>query len=311
MRVHAVARALAEQDVPTHLDYTPELDVLIVQKKLTEERLAIAQRAKADGCLLVYDIDDLGEALWYWTTPSLLEQILHNADLVITATEEQREQLRVLHNTEPIAVVPCPIDYLPTAPGPAQVRAGGTLRVLWFGSHSNLGLLEPYLEPLMALRDVQPVIVTNAACLSALSARHPSIECVAWSLDSFVTVLRGTDLTTLMHDGSAADRSKGNNKMVTSIAWGVPAVVSRTPDYERTAIELGVEGAVFDGPEDFASAIERLRQPRARSAYLRRAQPRVWRRYAGPAVARQLLRALDAAHRARGGAQNRRLPQDL
>lgn len=295
MRVHAIRRALAEQMVPTFLSYTRGLDVLILQKKLTERHLEIAKEARADGCLIVYDIDDLGEALWYWTTRPLLERTLDMADLVLTATPEQRDEVIRQFRARRVAVIPCPIDYFPASLPSVDVRDEAPLRVLWFGNFSNFGLIQPYLAPLTGLPDVKPVVVTNAECVDFLSQQYSSIECVAWSLDSFVTVLRGTDVVLLTHDGSIEDRAKSNTKMVTSIAWGVPAVVSRTPDYERTAREFGIEEALFDGIGDFASAIERLRPAQARQAYLARAQPRAWRRYAAAAVARELLHVLQSA----------------
>jgi hypothetical protein len=96
----------------------------------------------------------------------------------------------------------------------------------------------------------------------------------------------------LSHDGTAADRSKSNNRMISSIAWGVPAIVSRTPEYERTAREAGVTGALFDTPAQMVAAIERHRPAAARAAYLDRAQPHVWRHHAPAVVAGQLLQIL-------------------
>ena len=68
-----------------------------------------------------------------------------------------------------------------------------------------------------------------------------------------------------MHDGSEWDRAKSNNRMITSIAWGVPAVVSCTPEFERTAIEAKVPYAIFAGKTDLPATIERLRPPEVRS----------------------------------------------
>lgn len=92
-----------------------------------------------------------------------------------------------------------------------------------------------------------------------------------------------------MHDGSELDRGKSNNKMITSIAWGVPAVVSRTSEYERTARELGVADTVFEDQADLYAIIERLRSADARNAYLAAAQPEVWKQYAPRVIAQNFL----------------------
>jgi hypothetical protein len=294
LRVHAIARELRSAGVPVSLDYAPRTDVLIVQKRLDEERLNLVRRARSEGSFIVYDVDDLGDALFYWTTPQLFEQMMADADLVLTATEKQREQLAHLGRSAATATLPCPIDYFPKRPMAPRRNSARTLRVLWFGSHSNIGLLERYLEPLLAMQDVQPVVVTNVERTAELAKRYPSVEVAPWALETFVHLLRSADITLLMHAGSDADRAKSNNKMVTSVAWGVPAVVSRTPDYLRTAIELGVEHSVFEGVSDFAQRIEGLREHRARRAYVALAQPRVWRRYAGAVIALQLLKLIAA-----------------
>jgi hypothetical protein len=308
LRVHVIARALRSAGIPVSLDYAPGADVLIVQKRLDDERMDLVRRARSEGSLVVYDVDDLGEALWYWTAPQLFEQMMAHADLVLTATDRQREQLTHFGRAAPTATLPCPIDYFPKRRMAPRVSSARTLRVLWFGSHSNIGLLERYLEPLLAMKDVQPVVVTNAERTTEVSERHPSIEVVPWALETFVDSLRSADITLLMHDGTDADRAKSNNKMVTSVGWGVPAVVSRTPDYLRTAIELGVEDSVFDGVRDFSQRIERLREYRARKAYVALAQPRVWHRYADVVIARRLLKLLAAVDRHTARRQRRPPP---
>jgi len=83
--------------------------------------------------------------------------------------------------------------------------------------------------------------------------------------------------------------------MTTSIVWGVPAIVSRTPEYERTARQAKVEYAVFDGPDDLDSVVDRLRSDAARSSYLTVAQPRIWSLYAPRVVARSFLGLVCAA----------------
>jgi hypothetical protein len=69
----------------------------------------------------------------------------------------------------------------------------------------------------------------------------------------------------------------------------VPAVVSRTPEFERTARESGVDYAVFGNERQLLAAVDRLRSSACRVDYLRVAQPAIWRAYSPEAVARRFL----------------------
>jgi hypothetical protein len=151
-------------------------------------------------------------------------------------------------------------------------------------------LFEQYASTLSKLNNVQLVVVTDVAVIASFSGHYPGIICLPWSLSTFVSILQSCHLTCLMHDGSEWDRAKSNNRMVTSIAWGVPAVVSCTPEYERTATEAMVPYAVFTGKTDLPATIERLRPLEARSAYLATAQPYVWSRYSPKAIAANYVR---------------------
>jgi glycosyltransferase involved in cell wall biosynthesis len=118
---------------------------------------------------------------------------------------------------------------------------------------------------------------------------QPEVKFLPWNLDNFTSVLQTFDIACLMHDGDIYDRAKGNNKMISAITWGVPAVVSRTPEYERTAKEAGIEDALFSDERELVAAIERLRDPAARENYLERAQGSVWQRYAPQVIAGQFI----------------------
>ena len=110
-----------------------------------------------------------------------------------------------------------------------------------------------------------------------------------WSLSDFIPVLQDCDLACLMHDGKVHDIAKGNNKMISAITWGVPAVVSRTPEYQRTAQEDGIEYAIFSDEKELPVVIERLRSPAARERYIQAAQPAIWSRYSPDVIASQYI----------------------
>ncbi len=289
IRAFSLQRSLSALGHDARLEDAGPADVLFIQKRATPETLALARRAARAGTLVIYDVDDLGLPLWYSVAPTVLFRLLRVAHLVTTDTAGHRDLLLSDYGARAVEVVPDTIDYSPAGPARPDLPEGDLLRVLWFGHATNLPLFERYALRLAALQGVEVVVSTSAAAIAPLSARFPSIAFVPWTKDGFVALLQSCALTVLPHDGGENDRSKSNNRMIASITWGVPAVVSRTPEYERTAREAGVEQALFDGPEELGEVVERLRSPAARRAYLEAAQGEVWRRYSPEAVARRFL----------------------
>ena len=301
IRAYTLLRSLAGIGCETALADIDGADVVLVQKRVSPELLDIIARARDNGALIVYDVDDIGRALWYHIAPTALFRLLGLVDVVITDTEMHAESLRRDYGIAAVEIVPDAVDYHPVAPARPPLSDGKSLRVLWFGSASNIALFERDLPALQSIEGVQVVGLTNAHKLKALSARHPRVSFLPWARETFVEVLQSCDLTVLSHDGSAADLAKSNNRMIASITWGVPALVSRTPEYERTAREAHIEYAVFGDETEMAGAIEHLRSPAARKAYLDSAQPEIWDRYSPHAVARRFLDVVNSSQRRTGG----------
>src|SRR5207253_4210046 len=93
IRVYSLQKAMAKHGVCAAVGFEPESDVVVVQKKITDEILNLAGKAKDQGAAIVYDVDDLSGALDYWTSPAHFAGILELADLITTDTEGHREFL--------------------------------------------------------------------------------------------------------------------------------------------------------------------------------------------------------------------------
>lgn len=290
IRVYTFQRELAKRGIAATLGSSAKANVLYIQKKVTRKILWQSRLAKIRGAVVIYDVDDFGSALWYWVPKVYFEQMLRLADLVTTCSDEQLALLTSQYNIEHSAVVSPAIDYYPTAPVQPLLKDRGYLRVAWFGSSSNFHLFEQYLPSLLEMPDLKIVVITNLEAVKDRSERYPDVIFKDWSLQSFVATLQTCDLSCLMHDGTKEDHAKGNNKMIASITYGVPAVVSRTPAYESTAREVGVETAVFFNAQELCTVIESLRSPEARQEYLDLAQPIVWNRYSPEVIAQQYIK---------------------
>src|ERR1700690_1385287 len=89
IRVYGLTRALRTEGAKATVGAHGDLDVLVVQKRLTDEIPRTALAVGGRGAMLVYDVDDFGDSLWWWAAPELVEMMVAAADLVVTATPEQ------------------------------------------------------------------------------------------------------------------------------------------------------------------------------------------------------------------------------
>lgn len=294
-RVYTIQAALEKRGIQSNYGYSFGSNVFFIQKKVTREILIQAKIAKILGNFIIYDVDDLGDALWYWAPKKYFEKMLRLADIVTTGSQSQLDYLLSYYKIKRSAVIFSTIDYFPTEPVQLLHHNRSKLRIMWFGNPLNFKIFERYIGLLVKLPNIEIVVVTSKRWIEmhAKNYNHSIIFC-SWTLCGFVSTLQTCDLALLMHDGKTEDRAKSNNKMIASITWGVPAVVSRTPEYERTAREIGVKYAVFSDESDLCNVIERLRPAEARNEYLKTAQPAIWDRYSPEVIANKYIEIAQA-----------------
>lgn len=291
IRVYSFQKILDKRGIPSTCGYSPKASVFFFQKKVSAKNIWLARLARAMGNIIIYDVDDSGQDLWAWVPKS---NFLKMAGIAHAVTVCSREQLKILkseiHIGEKGFIIPNAIDYFPEAPVKLKQIKREKLQIVWFGNRRNFThLFEKYVNALLKIPDAEIYAILANKDIPKLSSRHPRVNFLPWNLDSFTSVLQQFDIACLMHDGDIYDMAKGNNKMIAAITWGVPAVVSRTPEYERTAKEAGIEDALFSNEKELAFAIERLREPAAREKYLEKAQGPIWKLYSPEVIAGQFL----------------------
>jgi hypothetical protein len=277
------------QDVPI------TAEVVVIQKRVTSEILDQAVQAKSRGRIVVYDVDDSGNALWYWAAPRLCHKMLMLADLVTVDTPERGEWLERASKGITVATMSNPIDYGPSGPVAFVPVERSPLRILWFGSSSTFESFFGYASALASLPNVKVVVCSERTEAIDRAVGMLNLEVRPWTREGFVDVLQSCALSCLTHDGSPDDLRKSNHKMITSVSWGVPALVSDTPEYARTAREAGVGDAVFSNAAELLLAVERYRGAAARRSYLSSAQSIVWQSYAPEHIGRMFIRIIEEA----------------
>lgn len=282
-------RFLRERGIRAELGFRLNADIYFFQKKITNLSIWQARIAKFMRRAVIYDVDDLGGALWYWVSEKNLRKMLRIADAVTTCSIEQLNFLKDAYGIKKGFVIPNTVDYFPNSPFKHSQIERPRLRLVWFGNSSNFCIFEKYIDTLLSVPNIELLAIVNEADIQEMRSKHPELNFRSWSIDTFIPTLQQCDLAVLMHDGDPEDYAKGNNKMITAITWGVPAVISRTPEYERTAREAGIEYALFSDSDELAQAVERLRTPEARERYLNTAQSQIWDRYSPDVIAQQVL----------------------
>jgi hypothetical protein len=289
IRCYTLQSVLERNGIAARFGVGGNPDILFVQKKVTPDILAEARRVANTGGAIIYDVDDLGAALDYWAPPALFNEMIRLADLVTTDTEGHMNHIAAAYAPRRVAIVPDAIDYYPRTPAKLSVTEANPMRIFWFGSVSNISLFAKYTATLTALQNIEVVVATGQDSIAQCQQDFPAVTFVPWSRAGFIETLQSCHISCLMHDGSDIDRTKSNNKMITSIGWGIPAVVSSTPEYARTAREAGIEYAIFNDNKDLPGVIEKLRSPDARKDYLKYSQSIIWSLYSPQSVALSFL----------------------
>ena len=293
LRVYTLIDAFKSLGIEATASFDDSARFFIFQKKLNIEAIALAKKLKSEGKIVIYDVDDMPPGLDYWAPDPLFKEMLEIAMLIITDTSGHKSHLLQFYEVStPIAVIPDTIDYFPQKWHAPATLDDSPIRVLWFGSVSNIALFEKYVDKLQSIASIKIVAAINPNFIGEYYERYPFMEFQPWSLNKFPDILRGCHLTLLMHDGSEVDRQKSNNKMICSINLGVPAIVSNTPDYAETAIKCGIDSSIFKDTDDVERCILELFTKESRLNYLNSAQNKVWQYYAPVAKARQLQNLL-------------------
>ncbi|MBI4023465.1 MAG: hypothetical protein HY360_00695 [Verrucomicrobia bacterium] len=301
VRVYSLVRALARKGVRADIGPRLDSDIVVIQKGVAEQTLHYVAEVKRRGKSVIYDADDVGATLALFGGKDLIRRMCQAADLVTTDTAGHREQLMRDFQCRNVEVIPNPIDYDPSCPVETQVAEAQPLRVVWFGNAGNFPMIQPFVDMLTALPDARFVVIMNAFAKDLIYKTYPSVEFIPWARNDFLAHLRNCHLSCFFHDQSETARHKSNNKMIASIHWGVPAIVSNSAEYERTARECGVADAVFSDHRSLHETIERFRPAEARRRYLQIAQPIVWQRYAPDVVAEIFMNVLRKLLQSRSG----------
>jgi len=205
----------------------------VFQKVRPFERLTSARRRNA---FVIYDFDDNYLLEGVGTRDDIL-RFINLVDMVTVGSPDLLEAVTPYHDRVYLFENPLDVDdgVMPRS------ATGWRGRIGWFGNRTNLTALES-----LALQYAVTTVTRDGD--------------VEWRLETVDEVTRGFDLIlipVLLDDWT---RSKNANRLLKSVALGVPFLASRTEEHERTVDDLGLPRYLLvDAGEDWDAAIDRVR----------------------------------------------------
>lgn len=237
-----------------------QTDIVFVQKRIDAQILNYVSIAKQRGAIIIYDLDDYGPALaWLNIDPEIERRFLSLCDMITTDTQARCDYLSSDPKYKGVGakrVIPDPIDYmLDPRSKPVQMRTHAW-RGAWFGNDVNIISAAPYLQMLPGVSALAAFdVFTNAASLMKIKEKFPTFGYHAWALETFVHNLSTYDFTMLIHNQDVEGEQKSNNKMLVSLALGIPPFVSNTAAYRDTAHAIGLPELVVKSPHELVHKI--------------------------------------------------------
>ncbi len=226
-------------------DYNGRLDcdVLYIQKRANY--IDLIKQAKRSGISVVYDTDD-GEGL---RRKGDDRPIFPLVDAITTDTEFRAKAFRKITDT-PVFVVPDAIDYIDAFPEPAKIK-DKIKRICTFGSFRSTNSAIPYLLPLQDKYKVS--YITDRKILKLKKCKF-----IRWDFKKFVRKLQKHDLCVLAHREDEEKQWKGEARLLTAMAVGIPTIVSNTPSFSKVMKKCKLSSLVVQHPEEVSGAIKIL-----------------------------------------------------
>jgi hypothetical protein len=235
IRFWGFLNALPKGTTWQHYEKELDGDIFYVQKKSSDRVLELAAQARATGMSVVYDCDDGdGDRKKKDRDDPAMFNLAH---AITTDTEERATEFRK-RTRKPVYVVPDCIDY-----GIKENEAVGVKKqvetIVTFGTHK---VLEACWDKLKHI----PVFYHRVYITDRRIPIFKNWVYKAWSLDNFVCRLKEAELCVLCHPTNRTGRMKSNNRLLVTMALGLPTLVSDTRAYRETVDQLELPDMLID-----------------------------------------------------------------
>lgn len=251
-------------------------DILIIQKKID---ITTLNYVKSFDGLIIFDFDDPVH-----NNPLFKEMMIY-VDFITTDTIGRKEHFDSLNTGKNCYVIEDCLDY-----GIVDLfeTPDVTNKISWFGNYPNVSSIE-WAIPHIIDCDFNLNLITDSRYLKVPNP----ITITNWKLDTFVDEIRKSNICLLSHKGSDAG-VKSNNKMIVSIASGVPCIVNESRSYEELAKQFNLNYSIANDMYSLKSALRLLNQKEKRKEYLKDIQPYILNSLSTKIITEKLINLINS-----------------
>ncbi len=253
-------------------------NILIITQKLKEENLQkVLQFKENRNNIIIYDIVD------NYYTDEKVKRLFNLSDYIIVANSIQKGLISK-HVDKTIYVIPDAIDY------PEQLSTNivnFNNKICWFGNNNGLNDIKTFLVYLDSLKYNINIIGQTNYYKRILNIG----TCKEWNYETFVSDLRQSSICLLTHDLN--QQQKSNNKLLVSIANGVPVLSYQSKSYEEILRKFNLNYAVINSRQDLLNAILILSKKDQRKKYMSRIQPYILENFDSKIITNKLIETIE------------------
>lgn len=213
--------------------YRGSLDgtILYVEKKSSPQVIEIARKAKKHGLRVVFDLND-GLGYRDKDPKKRNDKAMCEVAHAITCNSQERADILKKLTGKDVYVVPDGIDYniKPTD----RVKLNARVSVLCtFGHFKQMKISASVLN------STRGFYITDRVVSGFRWKFKP------WKYDVFVKKISKADVCFLIHSKTEASKLKSNNRLLVTMALGLPTMVSDSYVYRNIVTEIGTTEMIF------------------------------------------------------------------
>ena len=268
LRCYYLHEYFIENGIYSKIGYSKSSNVSIIQKRLDYKALFFSYFSWRDDSKIILDIDDLNPDNFDWVI-----RIKLFANIVDGITASTGEQLQIIKDQlsnkqkDSISFFPIEdtIDYSADIKKIKNIeRAGNDKKtVCWFGNSGTFNI-----------QDEAKIILKFGFRFLIISDKNPmkdneGVDFMVWNQLNFpVDLVSNSDICIFSHFGNNVTMAKSANKMVASIALGIPVIASTTPAYTRVAELCGFFDLLYSDIQNLQLILKKISNNSRRGDYM-------------------------------------------
>jgi hypothetical protein len=258
-----------------NLDDPENADIVVINQSISAENLVrVKNEKKSRNIFVIYDV--VGRQ--YDAAREVFDQVVEQADLITVANQVQLNRIEELKLEKHCCILPDGIDYYEQLDSTPVLFNG---KIVWFGNH-QLGNLD---SSLWALRHIANQSQYSVSVIGKKDIKLDGVELIEWKYEGFIDCLKRFSICFLSHDKS--EQQKSNNRLLVSIANGIPAIVNGSSAFAELLQKFNLEYAIVNNELELANALQILHGDKERKKYLSKIQPYILENYNYHAIAKR------------------------